>query len=293
MSIELSPFVRVSASPSRASTSAGRYPDADAAAIVKAMDDYSVLVFRDTHLDDAAHVRFSEIFGYVERYPSSIQKVLKGENASQEAPAEYGSFINGITNMTADGRISDDPERRILFAADRYWHTDSSFIAQRAGYSALLAHVVPPEGELTWFADLRAACRRPPRRHEGADRGLEAEHCMWWSRILGGYAMTEEMAMRMPAAAHPIVHRLRSGRARAATTTWIGLAIRWDHPPYPPGIVNPTVTITMTDGEHFDEDAAELGVTGLPPAGHGQRLHPDGWTTTCPTVSPPAASSRW
>ncbi len=187
--------------------------DTDASAIVQAMDDYSVLVFRDSHLDDEAHVRFSEIFGYVERYPSSIQKVLKGENASQEeAPAEYGSFINGITNMTADGRISDDPERRILFAADRYWHTDSSFIKQRAGYSALLAHVVPPEGGLTWFADLRAAYDDLPAAMKTRIEGLEAEHCMWWSRILGGYAMTEEMAMRMPAAVHPIVHTLRSGR---------------------------------------------------------------------------------
>ena len=187
--------------------------DADAGAIVRAMDDQSVLVFRDTGLDDEAHVRFSEIFGYVERYPTSIQKVLKGEDASQEeAPAEYGAFINGITNMTSDGRISDDPERRILFAADRYWHTDSSFIAQRAGYSALLAHVVPPEGGDTWFADLRAAYDDLPAAMKARIEGLEAEHCMWWSRILGGYAMTEEMAMRMPAAAHPIVHRLRSGR---------------------------------------------------------------------------------
>lgn len=187
--------------------------DADARAILQAMDDYSVLVFRDTALDDAAHVRFSELFGYVERYPSSIQKVLKGENASQEeAPAEYGSFINGITNMTADGRISDDPERRILFAADRYWHTDSSFIEQRAGYSALLAHVVPPEGGLTWFADLRAAYDDLTPAMKERIEGLEAEHCMWWSRILGGYAMSEEMAMRMPAAVHPIVHTLPSGR---------------------------------------------------------------------------------
>ena len=186
---------------------------ADAAAIVAAMDDWSVLVFRDTGLDDASHVRFSEIFGYVERYPTSIQKVLKGENASQaEAPAEYGSFINGITNMTADGRISDDPERRILFAADRYWHSDSSFIEQRGGYSALLAYVVPPVGGDTWFADLRAAYDDLPSAMKARIEGLEAEHCMWWSRILGGYAMTEEMAMRMPAAVQPIVHTLSSGR---------------------------------------------------------------------------------
>ncbi len=186
---------------------------ADAASIVQAMDDYAVLVFRNSGLDDESHVRFSEIFGYVERYPTSMQKVLKGENASEEsAPAQYGACINGITNMTADGRISDDPERRILFAADRYWHTDSSFIEQRAGYSALLAHVVPPEGGLTWFADLRAAWDDLPAAMKSRIEGLEAEHCMWWSRILGGYAMTEEIAMRMPAAVHPIVHTLRSGR---------------------------------------------------------------------------------
>lgn len=213
MTIELSP-IRRGFGATVSGVDIGRpLSDADARAIVRAMDDYSVLVFRDTGLDDAAHVRFSEIFGYVERYPTSMQKVLKGENASEAAaPAEYGAYINGITNMTADGRISDDPERRILFAADRYWHTDSSFIEQRAGYSALLAHVVPPEGGDTWFADLRAAYDDLPPAMKGRIEGLEAEHCMWWSRIKGGYAMSEEMAMRMPAAAHPIVHTLRSGR---------------------------------------------------------------------------------
>jgi alpha-ketoglutarate-dependent 2,4-dichlorophenoxyacetate dioxygenase len=200
----------------------------DRAVILRAMDDYSVIAFHDTGLDDESHVAFSRIFGHVEAIPS-FHKLFKGDKASAEgAPAEYGRYISGITNLTADGQIVTDPERRMLYTADRLWHTDSSFVAKRAGYSALLAYVVPPVDGNTEFADLRAAYDDLPPAMKARIDGLEAEHCFWWSRRRGGYDISEEEAMKMPAARQPLVITLPSGRKSLCLASHIRAVVGMD-----------------------------------------------------------------
>lgn len=202
--------------------------DADRSAILRAMDDYAVLAFRDTGLDDAGHVEFSRIFGHVERIPS-FHTLFKGDGAARDdAPAEYGAYISGITNMTADGRIVTDPERRRLYTADRLWHTDSSFVAKRAGYSALLAYVVPPVEGNTEFADLRAAYDDLSPAMKARIEGLEAEHCFWWSRRAGGYDISEADAMAMPAARQPLVITLPCGRKSLCLASHIRAVVGMD-----------------------------------------------------------------
>lgn len=187
--------------------------DADTRAIRRAIDDHAVLVFRNTGLDDAGHVAFSRIFGHVETMPSFKQlfksdKTARGGKTAKEAGPHFVTF----GNVTDEGRIVDDPERRKLMAGDRLWHTDSSFMAERAAYSALLAYVVPPQGGDTCFADMRAAWDALPPAMKARIEGLEADHCVWWSRHVSGYGIGEAQAMEMPAARHPLVHRHRAGR---------------------------------------------------------------------------------
>jgi alpha-ketoglutarate-dependent 2,4-dichlorophenoxyacetate dioxygenase len=187
--------------------------EADANAILKAIDDYAVLVFRNTGLDDVSHVEFSRIFGHVETMPSFKKlfdsvRSAKGGKTAKEAGPHFVTF----GNLTDEGRIVDDPERRKLLAGDRMWHTDSSFMAERAAYSALLAYVVPPSGGDTHFADMRGAWDRLPAAMKARIEGLEADHCVWWSRHISGADISEEQAMGMPAARHPLVHRHKSGR---------------------------------------------------------------------------------
>ena len=57
------------------------------------------------------------------------------------------------------------------------WHSDSSYKAIPARYSLLCAHVLPPEGGDTQFADMRAAYDMLDAKAEGADRrsGLRAQ----------------------------------------------------------------------------------------------------------------------
>src|SRR3954465_2344179 len=63
-----------------------------------------------------------------------------------------------VGNLAADGSIlPDDDRRRAYNRGNLLWHPDVSFDAIRATYSLLAAHVVPPGGAPTEFADLRAA----------------------------------------------------------------------------------------------------------------------------------------
>ncbi len=186
---------------------------ADAQAILQAIDDYAVLVFRDTGLDDVSHVAFSRTFGHVETMPSfkklfDSARSAKGGKTAREAGPHFVTF----GNVTDEGRIVDDPERRKLLAGDRMWHTDSSFMTERAAYSALLAHVVPPSGGDTGFADMRGAWDSLSAEMKARVEGLEADHCVWWSRHISGADISEEQAMAMPAARHPLVHQHKSGR---------------------------------------------------------------------------------
>ena len=187
--------------------------DADSQAILKAIDDYAVLVFRNTGLDDVSHVEFSRIFGHVETMPS-FKKLFDSARSAKDGKTarEAGPHFVTFGNVTDEGRIVDDPERRKLLAGDRMWHTDSSFMAERAAYSALLAYAVPPIGGDTGFADMRGAWDRLSPAMMARIEGLEADHCVWWSRHVSGADISEEQAMGMPAARHPLVHRHKSGR---------------------------------------------------------------------------------
>jgi alpha-ketoglutarate-dependent 2,4-dichlorophenoxyacetate dioxygenase len=187
--------------------------DPDRAAILRAANDYAVLVFRNTGLDDHSHVEFSRIFGHVETMPS-FKTLFKSDRTARDGKTarEAGPHFVTFGNVTDEGRIVDDPERRKLLVGDRLWHTDSSFMEERAGYSALLAHVVPPAGGDTYFADMRGAYDALAPAMKARIAGLEADHCVWWSRHISGYGIGEAEVMEMPAARHPLLHRHRSGR---------------------------------------------------------------------------------
>ncbi len=171
----------------------------DAAAlsqILSAMDRYAVCVFRDTGLDDAAHIAFSRSLGELELAPKLFGKT------SRFAHPEL--FDAG--NLDASGNILKDDRRRSYNKGNALWHTDSSFNPHRASYSLLLAHAVPPEGGNTEFADMRAAYRALPPDLQRECEPLVAEHWLWYSRMLAGYPEpTEEERLAKPPARHRLV----------------------------------------------------------------------------------------
>ncbi|MBV8747329.1 MAG: TauD/TfdA family dioxygenase, partial [Xanthobacteraceae bacterium] len=103
-----------------------------------AIDRYGVVVYRNpAPLSDDQHVAFSRLFGPVEVGPMFK---ITGDKKRIDNPA-----LVDVGNLDADGNIMQSDNRRMLFRkGDRLWHADMSFHPNRATYSLLLGHEIPP-----------------------------------------------------------------------------------------------------------------------------------------------------
>ena len=173
--------------------------------IIAAQHTYGVTVWRNTGLDDEAHIAFSSIFGHLEFAPRPAGRKPKFEHPE----------LFDAGNLDAEGAIITDEMVRLHKKGDRLWHTDSSFMTMRSAYSLLLCHEAPPVGGATWFADTRTAWDDLPQAMKDRIEGLTAEHSIWWSRKVAGYPFTEEDVDAKPSARHPLVH-VHQGSGRKA-----------------------------------------------------------------------------
>lgn len=149
---------------------------ADHKAIVDAIDRYAVVVFHDQKLTDDQQIDFARHFGPIH---SSAQKARHRGIKHRLARDE----IADISNLDGDSNILEqNSKRRLDWLANRFWHTDASFRAVPGALSMLYAHVVPPEGGNTEFADMRAAYDDLPEATKKQLEGLVAEHSIWHSR---------------------------------------------------------------------------------------------------------------
>ena len=143
------------------------------------MDNCAVGVIRHAQPpSDAQHVAFSRQLG-----PLLQMKMLLMVGKSKSRLA-FPELID-VGNLDVDGSIlPDDDRRRAYNRGNLLWHTDGSFDPVRARYSLLSAHVVPPGGAPTEFADMRAATMRCPRKEKTNRTGGRAS--IWYSRELAG-----------------------------------------------------------------------------------------------------------
>jgi alpha-ketoglutarate-dependent 2,4-dichlorophenoxyacetate dioxygenase len=168
-----------------------------------AIDQYGVVVYRNGKpLSDDQHVAFSALFGPVEVGPMFK---IQGDKKRIDNPA-----LVDVGNLDADGNIMKPDNRRMMFRkGDRLWHADMSFHPNRATYSLLLGHEIPPEGAGgdTEFADMRAAYDALPGKMKDMIEGLTVEHSIWHSRKLAGFPdPTQEELDSRPPAYHKLVH---------------------------------------------------------------------------------------
>jgi alpha-ketoglutarate-dependent 2,4-dichlorophenoxyacetate dioxygenase len=183
--------------------------DREVAEIETAMLRYAVVVFRNSPpLSDEQHLAFTRRFG-----PLQKQKMLNmlGKTRTRLSSAE----LIDVGNLDVDGRILPDDDRRRAFSrGNLLWHVDVSFDANRATWSLLAAHVVPPGGAPTEYADMRAAYDALPAAKKAEIEDLVAEHSIWYSRALMGLTdVSEEEKATRPPARHRLVHtRPGSGR---------------------------------------------------------------------------------
>lgn len=180
--------------------------EADFAALDDAFNTYSVLVFPDQQLDEAAQLAFSARFGPLE---TTIQALRKG------VKLRLGPQFADVSNLGADNEVlAEDSERRHFNSGNRLWHTDSSFRPVPAKASLLYARSIPPTGGQTEFADLRAAYDALPDAMKARLEGLVAEHSIRESRAKIGYDLfTEDETEGLPAAPQ-VVARTHAGSKR-------------------------------------------------------------------------------
>jgi alpha-ketoglutarate-dependent 2,4-dichlorophenoxyacetate dioxygenase len=114
-----------------------------------ALEEHSVLLFRDQEVTDDVQATFSRAFGPLER-------VKIGSIGA-------GTFYSRLHNIAADGALVPETHQQALTArANQLWHTDSSFKVTPALASVLSARIVPEDGGETEFTSTRQAWSRLP-----------------------------------------------------------------------------------------------------------------------------------
>ena len=159
------------------------------AEIRAALDEHSVLIFRDQSLDDERQTAFSRRFGVLEM-------------AGKANPATGTPFARQSNLDLHSGAVIPPEDRRMIYQKGNYlWHSDSSFKPIPSLCSLLSARIVPPEGGNTEFASMRAAYDALPDDTKKKLEGIVAEHSLVYSReTVSTGALTAEMQAELPGA---------------------------------------------------------------------------------------------
>lgn len=162
----------------------------------EAMNTYAVLVFRDQDLTDD-----EELFAFGARFGD----IAPPRNHRIAGRLKRGELAD-ISNLDTNGELRKrDDGRRLDTLANQLWHSDASFRAVPGALSMLYAHVVPPQGGDTEFADLRAAYDTLDDDLKEMTEDLVVEHTIFHSRGLLGYTdYTDAERQALP----PVHHRL-------------------------------------------------------------------------------------
>jgi alpha-ketoglutarate-dependent 2,4-dichlorophenoxyacetate dioxygenase len=197
-----------------------------AAAIEDGMDHYAVLVFRrGTPLTTEQQLAFTKSLGELE---PPYRKIQPEEGVRLDNPA-----LSDISNLAPGDKILPRDDRKRLFAiiGNQLWHSDSSYKTIPARYSALCAHVIPPEGGDTEFADMRDAWDTLEPRLKEKVKDLVAEHSRIFSKGALGFKFTEQELKDFAPVRQPLVRiHPRSGRHSLFLSSHAGRIVGWPLP---------------------------------------------------------------
>jgi alpha-ketoglutarate-dependent 2,4-dichlorophenoxyacetate dioxygenase len=171
--------------------------DADVRAINAAMNEYAVLVWRNTPLTAQQQINFAKSFGPLD---IGLKRVFKRPERLED------ERLIDISNVDAQGNVAKrDSQKNLSNFANQLWHSDSSFMNPRAAYSMLHCVIKPSWGGNTEFADLRDAYDTLDERTRREIQDLKAEHFALHTRILlGDEAYTDDQKKEIPPAVWPI-----------------------------------------------------------------------------------------
>lgn len=196
-----------------------------AAAIDDAMDHYAVLVFRrGTPLTTEQQIRFTKSLGELE---PPYTKIEAEEGARLDNP-----LLSDISNLAPGDRILPREDRKRLFTlGNQMWHSDSSYKTVPAKYSALCAHVIPPTGSDTEFADMRAAWDMLDPGTKDQIKDLVTEHSRIFSKGALGIQFTEKELRDFAPVRQPLVRtHPRTGRHSLFLSSHAGRIVGWPLP---------------------------------------------------------------
>ena len=107
--------------------------------IKKLFLEHALLIFPGQFLEARAQEAFAKNFGAIEVLVENMKSIP-------------------ISNKAENGRLMGRKDEQMkLLKGNEGWHTDSSYMPRAAKASVLSAHIVPPEGGETQWADARAA----------------------------------------------------------------------------------------------------------------------------------------
>ena len=198
---------------------------AHAAAIEAGMDRYAVLVFRRAApLTTAQQLAFTRSLGELEPPYTTIR--------AAEGMRLDSAQLSDISNLGPGDRILPREDRKRLFQlGNQLWHSDSSYKRIPARYSALCAHVIPPEGGDTEFADMRAGWDILDDRLKERVQGLVAEHSRIFSKGALGFRFTDEEERAFAPVRQPLVRtHPGSGRHSLFLSSHAGRIVGWAAP---------------------------------------------------------------
>ena len=194
-------------------------------AIHDGMDQYGVLVFRQGKaLTTEQQLRFTRSLGELEGLYTKIEAEA---GARLETP-----LLSDISNLTPGNELLPAEDRKRQFQmGNRLWHSDSSYKKIPAKYSALCAHVIPPSGGETEFADMRAAWDMLDDVMKEKVKGLTAEHSRIFSKGTLGFQFTEKELHDFVPMPQPLVRtHPRTGRHSLYLSSHAGRIVGWPLP---------------------------------------------------------------
>jgi alpha-ketoglutarate-dependent 2,4-dichlorophenoxyacetate dioxygenase len=143
----------------------------DIKAILKAIDDFSFLIFPDQSLSDDSHLEFTKLLGTPE--PNHVAQGRDG----------IINYFGTIGNVQSDGTVQGNNHQHTKFlTGNNMWHTDSSFRKVPSFVSIMMAYEVPEEGGETQFVSARSAYARLPDDMKEKIDPLEVIHDYVFSR---------------------------------------------------------------------------------------------------------------
>lgn len=201
---------------------AGPITPAVAEAIHDGMDRFAILVFRrSSPLSTEEQLGFTRSLGELEGLYTKIQ--------AEEGVRLDSPLLSDISNLAPGDRILPPEDRKRLFnLGNRLWHSDSSYKKIPAKYSALCAHVIPPSGGDTEFADMRAAWDMLDAATQDKIKDLVAEHSRIFSKGTLGFQFTESEVRDFAPVRQPLVRtHPRSGRHSLFLSSHAGRIAGW------------------------------------------------------------------